>query len=298
MTDPVNNRPFAAALSMLSAMAVIGFIDNFVGEISETVSVWQFLLMRSTVMCPLILGMSLWGLGTLGPRRWRPVLARSAVITCAMMLYFGALGLMPIAQAIAGLFTSPIFVLLINVLIMKQRIGPWRIAAVFIGFAGILMVLQPGADGFGWVMLMPVAAGMFYAVSSIATRSWCAGESALTLLGANMALMGLVGGVVAMALGVFGSTGENFLSRPPTLEILPIMPVVVLQAVGSVFGVFLIIRAYQLDEPTNVAVFEYSALLFAPLFAFLLFGQGLGVPQIVGIFMIAGSGVIIAVRST
>ena len=41
MTDPVNNRPIAAALSMLSAMAVIGFIDNFISEISEQVSVWR-----------------------------------------------------------------------------------------------------------------------------------------------------------------------------------------------------------------------------------------------------------------
>ena len=79
---------------------------------------------------------------------------------------------------------------------------------------------------------------------------------------------------------------------------VPLLPVVLLQAVGSVLGVFLIIRAYQLDEPTNVAVFEYSALLFAPLFAFLLFGQSLGMLQAIGILMIAGAGVIIAVRST
>ena len=298
MTGTVNNRPIAAALSMLGAMAMVTFIDNFIGAISEQVSVWQFHMMRSIAMFPLILIMSFAGLGTLRPQRWLPVLARSVVITCSMMLYFGALGMMPIAQAVAGLFTSPIFVLLINVLVMKRRIGPWRVAAVFIGFSGILMVLQPGNESFGWQMFLPVSAGMFYAVSSIATRSWCAGESALTLLGANMVMLWLVGSVVTLALGLSGSTGENFLNRAPTLDIMPLLPVVLLQAVGSVLGVFLIIRAYQLDEPTNVAVFEYSALLFAPLFAFLLFGQSLGMLQAIGILMIAGAGVIIAVRST
>lgn len=297
MTDTVNNRPIAAALSMLSAMAVIGFIDNFVGQVSSSISVWQFLMMRSTLMFPLLLLMSFVGLGVLRPNRWLPVLARSIVITCSMMLYFGALGLMPIAQAIAGLFTSPIFVLLINVFIMHRRIGPWRIAAVFIGFAGILMVLQPGSAGFGLSMLMPIAAGLFYAVSSIATRSWCAGESALSLLATNMAMMWLVGGAVTLAFGLTGMAGDDFLTLAPTLDILPILPVLAMQAVGSLAGVFLIIRAYQMDEPTNVAVFEYSALLFAPLFAFVLFGQGLGWMQILGIAMIAGSGVIIAIRS-
>lgn len=297
MTETVTNRPLIAALSMTAAMAVIGLIDNFVGQIAAQISVWQFLFLRALMMFPFLILMSAAGLGVLRARRWRPVLARSVMITCAMMLYFGALGLMPIAQAVAGLFTSPIWVLVINVLFMGRRIGPFRIAAVFIGFAGVLLVLQPGGAGFGPAMLMPVAAGMFYAVSSIATRSWCAGESALTLLGVNMAMMGLVGALVMMALGFGDGQGQSFLTRAPTWVIVPVLPFVLLQAVGSLVGVFLIIRAYQLDEPSNVAVFEYAALIFAPLFAWILFEQGLAPLQFLGIAMIAGAGVIIALRS-
>ena len=55
---------------------------------------------------------------------------------------------MPIAQALDGLFTSPIFVLLILALLLKQHIGPWGIAAVLLGFAGILCVLQPDPQPF------------------------------------------------------------------------------------------------------------------------------------------------------
>mgnify|MGYP000029424714 CR=1 FL=1 len=70
-----------------------------------------------------------------------------------------------------------------------------------------------------------------------------------------------------------------------------------MQAVGSLAGVYGIIRAYQLDVPSNVAVFEYSALIWAPLFGFLLFGQGVGPWQILGVALIAMAGVIIALRS-
>ncbi|GAA6165916.1 DMT family transporter [Pelagimonas sp. KU-00592-HH] len=293
----VNNRPIAAAISMLSAMCIIGFIDNFVTVISQSLGLWQLHAMRSTFMAPLLVVMSLLGLGVMRPENWRPVLARAVVLSTSMMLYFGSLGLMPIAQALAGLFTSPIFVLLINVLVMGQRIGRWRILAVFAGFAGILLVLQPGGDGFSLWMVMPVAAGFFYAISAIATRSWCAGESALSLLTMNMLVLGVIGGVMSVVLTSSGWAGDTFLSRGWTWSFADALPWIALQAVGSVIGVFLIIRAYQMDEPTNVAVFEYSIMVFAPFFAWILFEQNLGLLEGVGIAMIVSSGLIIALRS-
>ncbi|MEP2530871.1 DMT family transporter [Shimia sp.] len=291
------NRPTAAALSMLSAMALIGLIDNFIARISESIGLWQFVMLRSLLMMPLLILMSRIGLGRLRPIRWKPVIARGIMLSTSMFLYFGALGLMPIAEALAGLFTSPIFVLLINAIIQRKRIGPWRILAVVIGFCGILMVLQPGARGFSPVMIMPVAAGFFYAISSIATRSWCAGESATILLGANMVLLGGMATLVQVGLTLWRIEDGSFLARSWVWLFWDVLPLLMLQAVGSLVGVFFIIRAYQLDEPSNVAVFEYSIMIFAPVFAWVLFGQGVGVLQLAGIAMIASAGVIIAVRS-
>ncbi|WP_243612207.1 DMT family transporter [Shimia aestuarii] len=282
---------------MLVAMAVIGFVDTFIGEISQTVGLWQFHAMRSAFMMPLLILMPVFGLGVLRPRRWRRVLARSLVLSTSMMLYFGALGLMPVAQALAGMFTSPIFVLLINVAVMGQRIGIWRSGAVLLGFAGILLVLQPGTAGFGPAMVMPVAAGFFYAVSAIATRSWCDGESAVTLLGANMAMLGVIGLVVALGLSVWGGGSTGFLLRGWTWDVGAALPWIVLQAVCSLGAVFLIVRAYQMDIPTNVAVFEYAVMGFGPVFAWLLWGQGLGIWQIAGIALIVVAGLVIALRS-
>ena len=295
--DETVNRPLAAALAMVVAMAVIGFVDTFIARIAETVGLWQFHAMRSAMMAPLLAVMPLLGLGVLRARRWRRVLARSVVLSVSMMLYFGALGLMPVAQALAGMFTSPLFVLLINVAVMGQRIGPWRAGAVALGFGGTLLVLQPGTGGLGPVMIMPVAAGFFYAVSAIATRSWCEGESAVTLLGANMAMLGGIGLVVSVALAWFGGAETGFLLRGWTWGFGPALPWIALQAVCSLGAVFLIIRAYQMDVPANVAVFEYAVMVFGPVFAWLLWGQVLGVWQGLGIALIVAAGLIIAIRS-
>lgn len=297
MAAPVNNRPMVAVISMLCAMSLIGLIDNFVAVISQNVSLWQFHAMRSFFMAPLLILMVYFGFGRLRPLRWGQVIARSVVITISMMLYFGSLGFMPISQVLAGMFTSPVFVLLINTIVLRQSIGPWRILAVGMGFAGILLVLQPGSEGFGPMMFMPVAAGFFYAIGAIATRSWCEGESAISLLAANMLMLGVTGLIVSSVIGVVLPEGQTFMTRAWTWDIGTVLPWVVVQAVGSLVGVFLIIRAYQMDDPTNVAVFEYSVMVFGPLFAWVLFGQTLGVWQGIGIGLIAAAGVTIALRS-
>ena len=136
-------RPMAAALSMVAAMCIIGAIDIYVVVIAQTISIWQFFVVRTLLSLPLILAASWLGWGSLRPQRLGTLVVRSGLIALGMFCYFGALAFMPIAMALAGLFTSPIFVLLITVFGLGLRIGPWRILAVTIGFVGILVVLGP-----------------------------------------------------------------------------------------------------------------------------------------------------------
>ena len=85
----------------------------------------------------------------------------------SMLLYFGVMPMMPIAEAGAGLFTSPIFVLIFSVIFFKERIGWRRIMAVLIGTFGVLLVLQPGREGFSFYHMLPVMAGAWYAMGSL-----------------------------------------------------------------------------------------------------------------------------------
>ena len=122
MDSSLAYRPAAAALSMVCAMCVIGAIDIYVAVIAQTISVWQFLIMRLVLAAPVVLALSALGFGTVRPRRFGAVAVRSSLIATGMFCYFGALAFMPIAMALAGLFTSPIFVLLLTAFVLRQRI--------------------------------------------------------------------------------------------------------------------------------------------------------------------------------
>ncbi|MEM8851603.1 MAG: EamA/RhaT family transporter, partial [Pseudomonadota bacterium] len=192
----MQDRPLAAAGAILAAMAIIGFIDQFVAVIAETSSLWTFHLIRSAMMWGLALAWVALRRQRLRVMNWRGVAKRSAFTSSAMIIYFGALGFLPVAEAAAGLFTAPIFVLIFSVLFFGLSVGPVRIVAILVGFAGVIAVLAPDPATVTWLTFLPVAAGAFYAVSAIGTREWCPDETALVIsLGVftAMALWGIAG---------------------------------------------------------------------------------------------------------
>lgn len=301
MTLPASHRPTAATLNMVGAMAVIGAIDIYVAVIAQTISLWQFLVMRLVLAAPLVLVLSALGFGTLRPRRVRAVAFRSTLIATGMFCYFGALAFMPIAMALAGLFTSPIFVLLLTAFVLGQRIGPWRIIAVAVGFAGILVVLGPSGGSLGWIAALPVLGGVLYASGVVATRALCEGESTLTLLLGIFMAQGVLGVIVLGAVALLdvpvGAEGMAFLTRGWIWPIGEAWPYLLMQVFGSVVGVGLLNRAYQLGEASHVAIFEYSVMIFGPFFGWMLLGQPVTWLQGAGIALIVLAGVIIAVRN-
>ena len=283
-------------------MVLLGFVDNYVSVIAREVSVWQFLVVRAWMAVPLIGVLSLLGAGTMRPRRFWAVATRSVLTSVGLMLYFGSLAFMPIAQSLAGLFTSPIFVLLMTVAVLKQKIGPWRVIAVALGFTGILMVLGFQQGAAGWIMLMPVAGGLFYAMGSLSTRILCAEESTLSMLTGIMVTQCALGVIALVTLSIWSPDvpegAAGFLIRGWVWPIVSVFPLIALQAVISVAGVFLLIRAYQWGEASQVSVLEYSIMIFGPLFAWLLMGQAITPMMMAGIGLIIVAGGIIALRST
>ncbi len=301
MSTSPSDRPLLAAALMTCAMTVIGVIDNFIAPLSRHVGLWQFHLIRAVIAWPLVVALSFVGLGGLMPIRFWAVAVRSLLVAISMLFYFSALAMMPISQALAGLFTSPIFILLISAGLMGQRVGLWRILAVGVGFFGIILVLQPNPSDFDMTVLIPVCAGFFYALSALATRRLCAGESTVALLAGMWITLGLLGamGTAILMIWPLWQPGEEmqFVSRPWIWPMWEALPLILLQAVGSVCGVFMIIKAYQLGEPSYVSVFEYSVMIFGPLFAWVAFGQPVGGWQALGIVFIASAGIMIAIRS-
>jgi drug/metabolite transporter (DMT)-like permease len=286
---------------MVITMLIIGLIDNYVALIARDVSLWQFQCLRAGMGLPLLGLVAVFGFGSLRPVRLWAILVRNGFIAVGMLFYFSALAFMPIAQALAGLFTAPIFVLLFSVFIFGEKVGGLRVFAVLFGFAGIVVVLGPGNGTLSFINFLPVFGGLFYAMGSMATQRLCANETTLAMLAGLFSLQGLIGFSALVVLGILApdvpAGADGFLLRPMTWPTPVTWGLIAMQAVGSLIGVGFLIRAYQSGEPSYVAVFEYSVFIFGPFFAYILLGQGVTLNQLIGIAMIAAAGSLIALRS-
>jgi drug/metabolite transporter (DMT)-like permease len=285
-----------AALGMILVYAlIIGFADNYLRVVAAEAGLWQFHATRSVMALPLIAGFAAVAGHRLRPVSWGAVLARSAIHGTAMLMYFGALAFLPVAVVAAGLFTAPIFVLLISGLVFGERITPVQIVAVIIGFAGAILLLGPAAmRGASVAAVLPVMAGVLYAIGNIATRRWCAAESAETLLAGffgALCVLGMAGLVVLWVVPVAAPAGaDGFVLRGWVAPSGTFMFWVTVQAVGSVIGVGLMIRAYQVVAAARVSVMEYVILPASALWGLYLWGESLDLPALIGMGLIALAG--------
>ncbi len=290
-------RTLAQATGLIAVYSmVIGFADNFVRVIASDGGLWQFHAMRSTVALALIAALSLAFARPLRPKNPRAVAARSVIHGTAMLIYFGALAFLPVAVVAAGLFTAPLFVLILNRALYAEPIRALQVMAVALGFAGVVLMLGPTAlAGATLAALLPVAAGALYALGNIATTRWCAGEEAGTLLAGFFLCLLVFGaaGMVALALWPLPvpAGAEGFVLRGPVWPTGTFAFWVAVQAVLSVAGVGMMIRAYQIAPAPTVAVLEYMILPITALWTYILWGEALTAPQVAGMALIVAAGV-------
>ena len=296
-----NSRTVLAGLLIIGYALAIGFTDNFVQVIAKEAGLWQFHATRT------LMGFALLGLAAaplrlrLRPVRWSAVAGRSLLHGTAMVIYFGCLGFLPVAVVAAGLFTAPIFTLLISRFAFGIPIGPYRVGAVILGFIGVVLVLGPGqGTEIGSATVLPVAAGALYALGNIATREWCAEESAETLLAGFFAALGLFGllgmAVLAAVRPEVPAGADGFILRGFVWPSAGFWFWTFVQAAGSLIGVGMMIKAYQVAEASRVAIFEYVILPASALWAFVLWGDLLSAQAASGIGLIFAAGLIIALR--
>ncbi len=171
------------AALILGAMALLGVTDNFVRIIADDAGLWQFHLLRSAMALPMLGVFALVAGVALRPKRPGAVAVRSLIQTAAMLLYFGALPTMPVAQVAAALFSAPLWVLLFAAVLFGRRIDARTGFAAALGFVGVLVMLRPTPANLSPLTLMPLAAGALYGLSNLLTRETCAEESPATLVG-------------------------------------------------------------------------------------------------------------------
>jgi drug/metabolite transporter (DMT)-like permease len=293
------NRTLAAFGAVLVYAFVIAFTDNYVRIIARYGGLWQFHATR-TAMAFALLALVAVPLGLrLRPKRPGAVLARSAIHGAAMVIYFGALAFLPVAQVAAGLFTAPIFVLLIQRFLYGKPIGGLQVLAVVIGFAGVVLVLGPEAmSAATFAALLPVIAGALYAMGNIATREWCDGETPETIVAGFFGMLGVIGLLGMAVLSAFPMVvpdgAEGFLQRGPVWPTGAFLWWTFVQAAGSLLGVGMIVKAYQIAEASRVSVFEYVILPASAAWGFVLWSEKLTLLAVMGMALIVVAGMLIA----
>lgn len=296
----VRNLPdgIRGGVLLISGLGLFGFTDNLILLVSDQVSVGQFHFTRSLMAAGLVFLLARYLKTSIKPKRWGAVILRTVFIAAAMMLYFSVLPMMPIAEAAAGLFTSPILVLLFSAILFRERIGFRRIMAVVIGSVGVLLVLKPGGDGFTLYHLLPLMGGACYAMGAITTYRYCRDESALGLTLAFLVVVGIVGTLSTSLLTIF-PVSETLLAEAPFLfrgwsgVDTYFWVVMVLIAISVVIGMWTVNKAYQLTLTSYAAVYEYTYLITAGFTGWLFWGTAPDQYSLVGIVFIIAAGIMI-----
>ena len=294
-TSPENQGAFLLVLGV----AIFGFADNLTLIVSDQVGVGQFHFSRSIIALALVVIFShIFGY-SLRPKLWRPLLARTGFIVFAMLIYFSVIPMMPIAEAGAGLFTSPIFVLLFSSFLFKEKIGWRRTFAVFIGTIGVLLLIQPGIGGFSIYHLLPVLSGASYALGSIITYRYLSNESPMAILFSFLLAIGLCGALVSSTFTIY-PVSNVFQQKAPflfsgwrLLEASFLMWITII-AICTFLALSLMTKAYQIAKTSYAAIYEYAYLISAGIFSWVFWNVTPNIMGFCGIMLIVIAGIVIA----
>jgi len=222
------------------------------------------------------------------PRVWRtkrPVLivVRGVVLFASTLCNFLALRYLQLSETVSILFSSPFLVAVIAGPLLGEWIGPRRWAAVMVGFAGVIVVTQPGTDGFQWAALFSVCAAITYAFYAIITRILTASESD----SAQQFYAALVGTVA-------------FLPVMPFVWIWPqdLLQVALMGAIGIIgfVGHGFLISAHRYAPAAILSPFVYVQIVWMTLYGFLVFGDVPTAANILGAGIVIASGLYLLFR--
>jgi len=246
-----------------------------VGEVMFSRSLTS-LIVCSAFMLPVT------GLSVFATKRPRDHIARGASQAISQTFTVLAFSLMPLAGATAINFSAPLFSVLISVLWLKERAGAARWGTLLAGFAGVLIVVKPGADSFQLGALFALANAVMYGSVTVAVRGMSKTESANTLLMWQM-----------VTLAVFHSFLLVFGFRWPTPQHAVLF---VASGIANAAAQYLWTRALHAAPATAVSPFYYFLLVWSMLLGFLVWGDVPAISLLVGSGIVVASGLFLLYR--
>jgi len=301
--SPVLSRNLIGVLSLCAGVFVFSLQDAILKGLSGAHAVTLAIVLRSIVGLPILLVLVHYesGLKALKTRNWRLLIARGLILLTSYTTYYMAFPALPLAEAVALFFTSPIFVTIMAALFLRERVTLKAWAAVILGFIGVLIILRPGTGLFEPAALLSLLSAAAYALSMILARRYSADESTTVMAFYVNAVYMVAAALIALtfhALGItgFGHPSLDFLVRPWAMPDLKDLMLMGLCGVIAALGMILLTHAYRMARANLVTVFEYTGMLWVPLWGFLMFAEVPKITTVIGTAIIIVAG-IFAVRS-
>jgi S-adenosylmethionine uptake transporter len=307
MTTDTLNRPGLGILFICIGALAISVNDLLIKLLSGSYALHQTIFFRSIIAMHFSLGFVFaeGGLRILRTKTPGVHLFRGLLVVLANMTFYAAVAVLPLAQATALFFVAPLFITLLSIFVLGEKVGPLRLGAVVVGFLGVVIMQKPWAtdlDVSRFVLLLPVIAAALYALMQVMTRRLGVSTraSAMAIYIQGTFLLVSAGFFLVAGDGRFTEGVENesvvFLLRawvqPSNSDWL------VLCGLGCCSGVigYCLSAAYRLANAAVIAPFEYIGLPMAIFWGWTIFGDWPDWETWIGCVLIIGAGIFVFMR--
>ncbi|MCW5706222.1 DMT family transporter [Shinella sp.] len=277
MTPTANAK---GALFMAIAMAGFTCNDALVKSVTGAMNTGQILFVRGLMTTVLVVAIARW-MGALGS--WRIVLQpavalRMAAEIIASLAYVSALGAMPLANTASILQALPLAVTLGAALFLNEKVGWRRWLAIIAGFAGVLIVIRPGPEGFSLAAVYVIASVVGAAARDLCTRRIDRAVPSLFISVITAVSITVTGAVMIVPMGGWQPVSGEAFVRLAAASVLLLV------------GYQTIVIAMRTGEISFIAPFRYTSLIWAIAIGFLFFGEVPDFWMTVGVMIIVASG--------
>ena len=231
------------------------------------------------VMLPVLLHA---GPGALKTGRFSLHLLRATLGFASMLCWFWTVSVMPLAEAVALNFTAPLFATLFAVLILKEQVGPRRWAALLFGFAGVMVVLRPGAEAVSLPALLAIVSAVLVGGSTVSIKTLSGSETPNTIVLYMVTLMTPMSLIPAL-----------FFWETPSWNALFWMA---LLGLAATFSHLSLARGFAITDASALMPYDFSRLIFVAILGYAFFGETPDLWTWIGGLVIAGSSIYVAHR--
>ena len=278
------DRQTRAILLMVLGVGTLSVNDAIIKWLSDGLAVGQILCLRGVIVISVyggVVGLSQ-GFQVFRMARPKVHLTRGLFLLASAYTFVTGLSLLPLADAFALSFAGPLFMVVLAILFLGERVGWRRWAAVVVGFIAVLVMLRPGTSAFQLAALFPLAAAFCGAARDAITRRMAREESTHAILLWGTAIVA-VGGLASLPWGwgpVTWADGGLLLATA------------ILQCLAH----YLMIESFRYGETSLLAPFKYTGLVWGIIIGFLIWGTFPDNYILMGAAVISASGIYIARR--